>query len=405
MPGKAWSPLRHRDFAVLWSAALVSNIGSWMHDTSAGWLMTTLTTSPAMVAMVQAATTLPVFLLALPAGTLADRVDKRWLQIIMQSAMLLLALALGVLVLAGAVTVPLLLAVTFAIGVCTAVLAPAWQAILPQLVPRNELQSAVALHAVGMNISRAIGPAIGGLLIVSLGMAWPFLVNAASFIAVIAALLWWRMAPPPADTPSRAPQSYGAALLQGLQLPRGNKPLQNTLWRSVVFYLFASAYWALLPLIARVQLQGTARLYGVMVGCIGVGAVTGALLLPRLRQRFGLDGLVVTGTCGTLVTLLSYALVPVPALALLTSLLAGASWIAALSTLNVAAQLAVPDFARARGMALYTAVFYGCLAGGSMGWGQIADHLGVTTTLLLAAALGILGLLVGRGLPLRTANS
>ena len=193
--------------------------------------------------------------------------------------------------------------------------------------------------------------------------------------------------------------------MRGLQLPRGNKPLQNTLWRSVVFYVFASAYWALLPLIARVQLQGTARLYGVMVGCIGVGAVTGALLLPRLRQRFGLDGLVVTGTCGTLVTLLSYALVPVPALALLTSLLAGASWIAALSTLNVAAQLAVPDFARARGMALYTAVFYGCLAGGSMGWGQIADHLGVTTTLLLAAALGVLGLLVGRSLPLRTVTS
>ena len=358
-----------------------------------------------MVAMVQVATSLPVFLLALPAGTLADRVDKRRLQIIMQSAALLLALTLGGLVLAGAVTASILLAVTFALGLCTAMLSPAWQAILPQLVPRSELQSAVALNAVGMNISRAIGPAIGGLLIASVGMAWPFLFNAASFIAVIAALWWWRMAPPPADAPNRAAQSYGAALLQGLQLPRGNKPLQNTLWRSVVFYVFASAYWALLPLIARVQLQGTARLYGVMVGCIGVGAVTGALLLPRLRQRFGLDGLVVTGTCGTLVTLLSYALVPVPALALLTSLLAGASWIAALSTLNVAAQLAVPDFARARGMALYTAVFYGCLAGGSMGWGQIADHLGVTTTLLLAAALGVLGLLVGRSLPLRTANS
>jgi MFS family permease len=267
LPGKAWSPLRHRDFAVLWSAALVSNIGSWMHDTSAGWLMTTLTTSPAMVAMVQVATSLPVFLLALPAGTLADRVDKRRLQIIMQSAALLLALTLGGLVLAGAVTASILLAVTFALGLCTAMLSPAWQAILPQLVPRSELQSAVALNAVGMNISRAIGPAIGGLLIASVGMAWPFLFNAASFIAVIAALWWWRMAPPPEDAPGRAAQSYGAALLQGLQLPRGNKPLQNTLWRSVVFYVFASAYWALLPLIARVHGAAFAGGMGLVAAC------------------------------------------------------------------------------------------------------------------------------------------
>ena len=404
MPGKAWSPLRHRDFAVLWGAALISNIGSWMHDTAAGWLMTTLTTSPAMVALVQASTTLPVFLLALPAGTLADRVDKRWLQIVMQSLMLLLALGLGLLVLAGAVTVPLLLAVTFGLGVCTAVLSPAWQAILPQLVPRTELQSAVALHAVGMNISRAIGPALGGLLIVSLGMAWPFLVNATSFIVVIAALLWWRLPAKPAAAPGQAAQSYGAALLQGLRLPRGNRPLQHTLWRSVLFYLFATAYWALLPLIARLQLQGTARFYGVMVGCIGAGAVGGALLLPRLRQRFGLDGMVLAGTCGTLVTLLSYALVPIPALALLTSLLAGASWLASLSSLNVAAQLAVPDFARARGMALYTAVFYGCMAAGSIGWGQIANHIGVRDTLLAAALLGAAGLLLARKLPLKASR-
>jgi hypothetical protein len=402
----AWSPLRHRDFAVLWSAALVSNIGSWMHDAAAGWLMTTLSAAPSMVVLVQAATAAPVFLLALPAGTLADRVDKRWLQIITQSVMLVLAVLLGLIVLTGSATPTLLLVFTFAMGCCTAVLSPAWQSIMPQLVPRPELQAAVALHAVGMNISRAIGPALGGLIIVAAGLAWPFFFNAASFVAVIAALLWWRApqaAPAPGATTPRP--GFMAALLQGLALPRSHRTLQNTLWRSVMFYVFGSCYWALLPLIARVQLQGTAKLFGVLVGCIGAGAVLGAMLLPRLRQRLGLDGVVVAGTLGTAAALSGYALLRIPALGMVASLLAGASWIASLSSLNVAAQLAVPDWARGRGMALYTAVFYGCLAVGSIAWGQVAEHIGLTATLLIAAAGAVLCLMPARLLPLKAAAS
>jgi MFS family permease len=402
----AWSPLRHRDFAVLWSAALVSNIGSWMHDAAAGWLMTTLSAAPSMVVLVQAATAAPVFLLALPAGTLADRVDKRWLQIITQTVMLVLAALLGMVVLTGSATPTLLLVFTFAMGCCTAVLSPAWQSIMPQLVPRPELQSAIALHAVGMNISRAIGPALGGLIIVAAGLAWPFFINAASFVAVIAALLWWRApqaAPAPASTESRP--GFMAALLQGLALPRSHRALQNTLWRSVMFYVFGSCYWALLPLVARVQLQGTAKLFGVLVGCIGAGAVLGAMLLPRLRQRLGLDGVVVAGTLGTAAALTGYALLRIPALGMVASLLAGASWIASLSSLNVAAQLAVPDWARGRGMALYTAVFYGCLAVGSIAWGQVAEHIGLTATLLIAAAGAVLCLMPARLLPLKAAAS
>lgn len=398
----AWSPLRHHNFAVLWSAALVSNIGSWMHDAAAGWLMTTLTPSPSMVVLVQAATAAPVFLLALPAGTLADRVDKRKLQIFTQGLMLVLAALLGAAVLAGLATAALLLAITFAMGCCTAVLSPAWQSIMPQLVPRPELQSAVALHAVGMNISRAIGPALGGVIIVAAGLAWPFFVNAASFIAVIAALLWWRPAQPTATAVPAAPQpGFMAALLQGLSLPRSHPALQNTLWRSVMFYVFGSCYWALLPLVARVQLQGSAKLFGVLVGCIGAGAVLGALLLPRLRQRLGLDGVVVAGTLGTAAALTGYALLRIPALGMVASLLAGASWIASLSSLNVAAQLAVPDWARGRGMALYTAVFYGCLAAGSIAWGQVAEHIGLTATLLIAAAGAVLCLIPAKLLPLK----
>ena len=394
----AWSPFRFRTFSVLWGAALVSNIGSWMHDMAAGWLMTTLAPAPLMVALVQAATTMPVFLLALPAGTLADRVDKRHLLLLVQTAMLVLAAILGLLVLRGLVTQRLLLAVTFGLGACTAILSPVWQSILPRLVPREQLQPAVALQAVGVNISRAIGPALGGAIIVAFGLAWPFFFNAASFIGVIAALLWWRSdGDPPRQTPAGG---FMHAMFEGLRHAGINRALRNALARSALFYLFGSAYWALLPLIARVQLAGDARLFGVLVGFIGAGAVGGAVFLPRLRGRVGLDGVVRAGTIGTALAMSGYALLHVPALGMLASLLAGASWIASLSSLNFAAQLAVSDSLRARGMALYTSVFYGCLAFGSIIWGQAAAHLGIGGALLLAAGGALAALSLSVKLPL-----
>ncbi|HTQ36294.1 MAG TPA: MFS transporter [Steroidobacteraceae bacterium] len=397
-PAGAWSPFRYPDFALLWSAALLSNTGSWMHDVAAGWLMTTLAPTPLMVALVQAATTLPVFLLALPAGALADRCDRRRLLMLVQACMLLLAALLGVLVLAGAANTAALLAITFGLGVGTAISSPTWQAILPQLVPRANLPPAVALHAVGMNLARAIGPAIGGLLIVVLGIAWPFFLNAVSFVAIIVALWHWR---PAAVAPRAVTQeSLIASMLAGVRHAAANRSLRNTLLRAVAFYIFASAYWALLPLVARQQLAGDARLYGVLVGCIGTGAVAGALALPRLRQRFGLDGTLIAGTVGTALALAGYALLRVQWLGMLASLVAGASWLAALSSLNVAAQLAVPDFIRARGMALYTAVFYGCLAAGSVLWGQVATRLTLACALLLAAGGALLALAPARRLPL-----
>jgi MFS family permease len=396
----AWSPFQHRDFALLWTAALLSNTGSWMHEAAAGWLMTSLAPTPFMVAMVQAATTLPVFLLALPAGALADRADRRRLLLLVQGYMLVLAALLGALVLAHAATTTWLLAITFGLGIGTAITVPTWQAILPQLVPRTNLPPAVALHAVGINLSRAIGPALGGLLIVALGIAWPFFVNALSFVAILVALWWWR---PAATAPSAATsESLLASIRTGLAHAPGNRVLRNTLLRSAAFYLFGSAYWALLPLVARQQLQGDARLFGVLVGCIGVGAVAGALFLPRLRVRFGLDGTLLAGTLGTALAMTGYALLRVPALGMLVSLLAGAAWIAALSSLNVAAQLAVPDWIRARGMALYSAVFYGCLAAGSMVWGQVANRIGLAPVLLIAAAGAVLMLPLARWFPIRT---
>jgi predicted MFS family arabinose efflux permease len=323
--------------------------------------------------------------------------DRRHLLIIARLTMLVVALALGALVLAGGATPLRLLALTGALGIGTAVVSPAWQAIMPSLVPREDLPPAVALHAVGMNISRAIGPAFGGLLIVGIGIAWPFIVNAACALAIIAALWWWT---PAATAPRAHTEGFFAAMSTGVAQAGSNALLRNTLLRSVMFYLFGSCYWALLPLVAHDLLGGTARLYGVLVGFIGAGAVGGALLLPRMRRRLGLHGTVVAGTWGTALALAGYATVRVPLLAGVASLLAGASWIAALSSLNVAAQLAVPDQLRARGMALYTAVFYGCLALGSIAWGQIATRAGLPATLLAASVGAVLILIPAKGLPL-----
>ena len=393
MNTSAWSPFRHRNFALLWGASLVSNIGSWMHDMAASWFMTTLDSTPFMVALVQSASTLPVCLLALPAGTLADRMDRRRLLIVVQVIMLVLAAALGLLAFAGRVAEPMLLAITFGMGLCTAVMSPTWQSIIPRLVPPQDLQPAVALHAVGVNISRAIGPAVGGFIIVAMGIAWPFMINAASFVAVIAALWLWRT--PPAAPRGEQP-SFLASMREGLAHAAQNQALKNTLVRSVLFYSFGSAYWALLPLIAREQLHGQASMFGVLTGCIGAGAVGGALLLPRLRQRYGLDRVLTMGILGTVASLAGFALFHAPLLGMITALLAGASWIAGLSSLNVAAQLAVPDWVRARGMALYTTALYGCLALGSMLWGQIATRFSLAPTLLLAAGGALAGLLLGQ---------
>lgn len=390
----AWSPFRHRAFAVLWGASLLSNVGTWMHDVGAGWLMTSLSPSPLMVSLVQAATSLPVFLLALPAGALADIVDRRRALLLITACMALVALALGLVVLGGSVTAPALLVFTFAMGVGAAMMAPAWQSVVPQVVPRAELSAAVALNSVGINVSRAIGPALGGAIIATAGIAWPFLLNAVSFLAVIAAVLWWR---PPAKPRGQLPaERVAAAMRTGLRYARSSPTLRATLARAIAFFLFGSAYWALLPLVARQSLRGDARLYGLLVTCVGVGAVVGALLLPRIRSRIGVDRLVALGTLGTAATLLVFAFTSSRMLALAASLLAGASWIAVLSSLNVSAQMSLPDWVRARGLSVYNAVFFGSMTLGSVLWGQLANRWGVPVALSVAAIGAIFGIVATR---------
>lgn len=382
-PGSAFTPFRHTAFAVLWVATVISNVGTWMNDIAAGWLMTTMASSPLLVALVQTATTLPVFIFALPGGALADIVDRRKLLITAQITLALIILALGLLVLFEAMT-PLLLLLFIALaGAGAAFTAPAWQAIVPRLVPRQELQAAVALNSVGINISRAIGPALGGVLIAAFGIAWPFLLNALSFLGIIGALIWWR--PPPLPGKHLPAERFVSAIRTGLRYVRYSAPLRAALVRAVSFFIFASAYWALLPLIVRDVLHGGPKFYGLLLGCIGAGAVGGAFLLPRLKAALGADRLVAFGTLGTAVAMLILALVPDQRVATLAGLLAGASWIAVLSSLNVAAQMALPEWVRARGLSVFVMAFFGAMSGGSVLWGQTASHLEIPVTLVIAA--------------------
>lgn len=386
--GSPFSPFRHRVFAVLWTATVVSNIGTWMQNASSGWLMTSLDPDPLAVALVQAATLVPMFLFGLPAGALADIIDRRRMLLAVQTGLAVVTAGFALLVGLGAVTPWSLLAFTFIVGTGAALIAPTWQAIVPQLVPRADLAPAVAANSAGINVSRAIGPALAGVLIGAIGIAAPFWVNALSYAVVIAALWWWRP-PPPAATQLPAERFFSAIRL-GLRHAAINPHMRATLLRGIGFFVFASAYWALLPLLAREQIRGGPELYGVLLGAIGASAVAGAFLIAPVKRRYGPDGVAASGTIGTALAMILFALARGPLTALAASVLAGASWIAVLATINVSAQVALPGWVRGRGLAVFVTVQFGALAFGSLIWGQVAGIAGLPAAHLAAAA----GLLV-----------
>ncbi len=386
----AWTPFRQRAFTVLWIATVVSNAGTAMHSLGSGWLMTTLTPDPLMVALVQAATMGPLLLLALPSGALADILNRQRLLLTVNGLMALAAATLAGLVALGWMSATLLLFFVFLLGSGAAFIAPAWQAIVPQLVPRETLGAAIALNSTGINVSRAIGPALAGVLIVGGGLAAPFFVNSLSFLVIVAALLWWR---PAAQPVSALPvEGLGEAIVNGLRYALHSAPLGATLVRGAAFFLFASAYWGLLPLIARTSLGGGAQLYGVLMGCVGVGAVLGALVLSWVKPRLGADRTVALGTLGTALVLAVFSLIANPYAGALASLLAGVSWIFTLSSLQLSAQTALPNWVRARGLSVFMMVFSGSMALGSALWGLIAAQLGIDAALLIAAGSALIAI-------------
>jgi MFS family permease len=383
---------RSRVFTVVWTATVVSNIGGWMYSAAAGWLMTSLNPDPLWVALVQTASTLPVFLFAIPAGAFADIFDKRKFLIALETLTTVVSAIYAAMVGYGLATPTNLLGFTFLVSATGALTVPAWQAIVPQLVPRDDLPSAVAANSVGVNISRAVGPALGGASITALGIVSPFWVNAISNLSVIGALIWWR--PAKASRSSLPAERFRGAVVAGLRYARNSPALRATLVRATGFFLFASAYWALLPLVARTQIASGAALYGFLLGAIGAGAVLGAFAMPWMRMKLGANLLAALGMAGTAVTLALYGLARDPFTALAASALAGVSWIAVLATLTVSAQSSLPDWVRGRGLALFTTVFFGCMTLGSAVWGELAAMLGLPATHFIAAAGAVVAIIV-----------
>jgi MFS family permease len=385
-PPSPWSPLRNRLFRAVWLATLVSNIGTWMNDVGSGWLMTSLASSPAIVALVSAATTFPVMLLALPAGAIADIVDRRRLLAGVQVYFACVIGALAVLTFFDLVTPWLLLAFSFAVGAGTALALPAFAAIVPQLVAPAELSAAVALNSIGINISRAIGPAVGGLVVAAVGPWLVFALDAISSIGVLIVFLRWRSAPRQSTLPA---ERFFSAIRVGLRFIAHTRALQAVLVRGAAFFIFASATWALFPLVVRQELQRGPEVYGLLLTCIGVGAVSGAILLPRVRESTTRSALVAGATVLYALAALMLAHLHNLALLIAAMLATGVAWIAILASLQVSAQLVLPDWVRARGIAAFAMVFTGGMALGAIGWGQVAARVGIPAA-LTASAVGML---------------
>lgn len=385
-PESAWAPLRHADFRAMWSAQFASNVGGWMQTVGAQWLMLSLTSSAAYLAFIQTAASLPVLLLAIPAGAVGDLVDRRRLLLGSELFMLVAALALGLLALAGLVTPWILLAAIFLVGAGQAWTSPTWQTLQPELVDEAERPRAIALGAVNMNLARAVGPAIGGLLVAATQPSVVFLVNAATFLIVIVVVWRWRERRATLARSALPREHLREAVRASGRYVVASPALRTVLLRAALFVVFASAIWALLPAVADDGLGLGSGGYGLLLGCVGAGAVGGATLLPRMRAHLSADQILAAGSLAAAVTALLMATVrstPVIAVALV---LAGVGWIMVLATLSSGFQTMLPGWAKARGMAVYLVVFQGGMAIGSAVVGIVAAASGIDAVLVVAAA-------------------
>jgi MFS family permease len=374
--------LQNALFRSLWIANIVSNVGGWMQDVGAGWLMTSLSPAPSMVALVEAADSFPVMLLALPAGALADIVDRRRLLIVVQVLLLVATGLLGLLTWLQITTAWVLLGFTFALGVGGALIMPAWSAILPDLVTSDEIPAAVALNSAAINVSRAIGPAIAGLLVAAVGAWLVFVLNALSYIGIVAVLLRWRHEHRKSTLPA---ERFLSAIRVGMRFVMHARTLQIVLIRGAAFFVFASATWSLFPLIVRQELRRGPEIYGLLLTCIGVGAVAGALLLPWVRAKMSRDALVAGASALFALATLALAYLQSVGLLAVAMVATGLAWIGILSALQVSAQMTLPEWVRARGLAAFVVVFMGGMALGSVLWGQVATRTGIPTALAISA--------------------
>ncbi|WP_229070025.1 MFS transporter [Actinoplanes sp. DH11] len=394
----AWDPLRIAAFRSLWLALLASNIGTWMQTVGAQWLLVEESGTDTLVAVVQTASTLPILLLALPAGALADTFDRRRLLLAVQLFLTAVGVLLTALTFTGHMPPALLLTLTFVLGAGQAVTGPAWQSVIPELVPRPQLASASALGAISMNLARAVGPAVAGLLIARTGTGVVFALNTVTFALFAVALMRWR---PTATRSTGAPERFAAAVRSGSRYVRHSPVVRRILLRAGLFLVPGSALWALLPLVASRGLGLGSGGYGVLLGAVGIGAVAGALLLPRMRARWSLNRLLLIASTGFAVVLALLVLVPSEYAVVAALLPAGVAWVMVLSSVNAAMQLFLPNWVRARGLAVYQMVFAGAQAAGALVWGVLSDVWGLRTTHLIAAALMLAGVVTLRWWPMR----
>ena len=389
----ALEPLKGPVFRGLWFAWLAANMTMWMNDVAAAWLMTTLTTSPVMVALVQTASTLPVFLLGLPSGALADIVDRRRYFAGTQLWVSVNALVLAAVSLAGLLTAEMLLLLTFVNGIGLAMRWPVFSAIVPQVVTRDQLPSALALNGISMNLSRVVGPVIAGALLAAASPAAVFVLNALLAGVAFVLILRWRSEPRPSALPG---ERFVGAMRVGLNFAWQSPRLKAVLLRVFLFFLQCTALVALLPLVARGLHGGGPATFTVMLSCLGVGAIAAALYFPRWRARWDRDQFVWAGTL--IHAAMSVLIVMVPELwvALPAMVIAGAAWISVANSLAVSAQIVLPDWVRARGMSLYQMALMGGSAAGSLLWGQVASLTEVRWAVVAAAVSGVVVLIATR---------
>jgi MFS family permease len=381
-PGGTFAPFRYPAFRAIWLANLASNLGATIQSVAAAWLMTELTSSHRLLALVQASSTIPIMLFGVIAGAIADNYDRRIVMLAAQSGMLVMSAALALLTWLGLITPVLLLAFTLAVGIGTALNSPAWQASVRQQVGRADLPQAISLNTIAFNLARSVGPALGGLLISLTGPEVGFTVNALSYLALIVVLLRWRP-----DHPPRQRQPIHASIMTGLRFCWGSDPVRRVLARGLLFGFGAAGVQGLLPLLVRYRLHGDEVQYGMVLGAFGIGSIVTALWIAQARRRWGSEAVV---TCATL----AFALAVVPIgfthslpVALACLLVAGGGWVATLTTLNVAMQLRSPEAILGRCMAIYQAVTFGGMAIGAYALGLVADLTGTGTAILSAAGL------------------
>jgi MFS family permease len=385
-----WGPFSHTPFTVLWVATTFSLTGIAISDTSSAWLMTSLNPDPRAVSMVQVASYLPMFLVTLPAGALADLVEPRRFLIVIETFVTLLMGLFGAVIFFHWLNPIYLLSTNFVLGLAWALAEPAWMSITPLLVPSRDLAGANAFNTLGYNVSRALGPALAGLAIAKLGPAAPYWIFAAADTTSIAALAWWRC---PRRTGSTLDsRRLTSAVRIGFRHAIKNEQLRDTMWRTAAIYPFASAYLALLPLIARHQGANGAELYGVLLAVVSVGAVFGSFALAWMRKRLGPDLVVAIGSGGLAIALALFGLAHDLVLAIAAALVAGAAWTIVLAGLYVSAQIALPRWVRGRGLSIFLTVIYGSVTCGSAVWGQVAAKVGLEAALFAAAAGALLAI-------------